>query len=167
MQNLKQTENSDSLLAQARIREMGSQGGTSIWRVHGGVPRVRVIFSRKISEKGMSIFHKNSGKGNNICKKFQIGSIILMSQMTNQKKTELIDFFDIIWTKNPQFLENFLKMEAIFSSKSYFGDLHKAQKFQKGSNFFFKNSRKGLHRDFIVAQPLPKILWAPPPGNGI
>ena len=38
--------------------------------------------------------------------------------MTNQKKTELIDFFDLVWTKNPQFLENFLKMEAIFSQNS-------------------------------------------------
>ena len=28
----------------------------------------------------------------NICKKFQIGSVILMTQMTDQKKTELIDF---------------------------------------------------------------------------
>ena len=55
----------------------------------------------------MSIFHKNSGKGYNICKKFQIGSVILMTQMTNRKKTELIDFFDLVWTKNPQFLENF------------------------------------------------------------
>ena len=77
-----------------------------------------VIFSRKNSEKGMSIFHINSGKGYNICKKFQIGSVILMTQMTNQKKTELIDFFDLVWTKNPQFLENFLKMEAIFSQNS-------------------------------------------------
>ena len=58
------------------------------------MPRVRVIFSRKNSEKGMSIFHKNSGKGYNICKKFPIGSVILMTQMTNQKKTELTDFFD-------------------------------------------------------------------------
>ena len=53
-----------------------------------GVPQARIIFSRKNSEKGMSIFHKNS----EICKKFQIGSVILMTQMTNQKKTELIDF---------------------------------------------------------------------------
>ena len=37
-----------------------------------------------------------------------------MTQMTNQKKTELIDFFDPVWTKNPQFSENFFKMEAIF-----------------------------------------------------
>ena len=92
------------------------------------MPRVRVIFSRKNSEKGMSIVHKNSGKGYNICKKFQIGSVILMTQMTNQKKTELIDFFDLVWTKNPEFLENVLKMEAIFfpkqPSKSYFGDLY-------------------------------------------
>ena len=41
-----------------------------------------------------------------------------MTQMTNQKKTELIYFFDLVWTKNPQFLENFLKMEAIFSQDS-------------------------------------------------
>ena len=92
------------------------------------MPRVRVIFSRKNCEKGMSIFHQNSGKGYNICKKFQIVSVILMTQMTNQKKTELIDSFDLVWTKNPQFLENVLKMEAIFfpkqPSKSYFGDLH-------------------------------------------
>ena len=82
------------------------------------MPRVRVIFSRKNSEKGMSIFHKNSGKGYDICKKFQIGSVILMTQMTSQKKTELIDFFYLIWTKNPQFLENVLKMEAIISQNS-------------------------------------------------
>ena len=82
------------------------------------MPRVRVIFSRKNSEKDMTIFHKNSGKGYNICKKFQIVSVILMTQMTNQKKTELIDFFDLVWTKNPQFLENSLKMEAIFSQNS-------------------------------------------------
>ena len=43
----------------------------------------------------MSVFHKNSGK------KFLIGSVILMAQITNQKKTELIDYFDIVWTKNP------------------------------------------------------------------
>ena len=82
------------------------------------MPRVRVIFSRKNSGKGMTIFHKNSGKGYNICKKFQIGSVIFMTQMTKQKKTELIDFFDLVWTTNQQFLENFLKMEAISSQNS-------------------------------------------------
>ena len=51
----------------------------------------------------MSIFHKNSGKGYNICRKFQIGSVIWMAQMKNQKKTELIDYFHLVWTKNPQF----------------------------------------------------------------
>ena len=66
----------------------------------------------------MSIFHKNSGKGYNIGKKFQIGSVILMTQMTNQKKTEFIDVFDLVWTKNPKCLENVLKMEAIFSQNS-------------------------------------------------
>ena len=76
----------------------------------------------------MSVFHKNSGKGYNICKKFQIESVILMTQKTNQKKTELIDFFDLVWTKNPQCLEKVLKMEAIFAQNSpqnlNFGDLH-------------------------------------------
>ena len=67
------------------------------------MPRVRVIFSRENSEKGMSIFRKNSGKGYNIWKKFQIGSVILMAQMTNQKKTEMIAYSDLVWTKNPQF----------------------------------------------------------------
>ena len=37
-----------------------------------------------------------------------------MAQMTNQK-TELIDYFHLVWTKNPQSKGNFLKMEAIFS----------------------------------------------------
>ena len=62
----------------------------------------------------MSVFHKNSGKGYNIWKKFKIGSVILMTQMTNQKETKLIDYFGLVWTKNPQFWENFWKMEAIF-----------------------------------------------------
>ena len=57
----------------------------------------------------MSIFDKNSGKGYNICKKFQIGSVILMTQIANQKKTELIDFFDLVWTKNLHFLDFFFK----------------------------------------------------------
>ena len=76
----------------------------------------------------MSIFHRDSGKGYNICKKFHIGSVTLMTQMTNQTKTELIDFFDLVWTKIHNFWKKFLKIEAIFfpkqPSKSYFGDLH-------------------------------------------
>ena len=35
-----------------------------------GVPCFRVIFSRENSGKGISIFHKNSGKGDNIWRKF-------------------------------------------------------------------------------------------------
>ena len=84
-----------------------------------------------------------------------------MTQMTNQKKTELIDFFDTVWTKNPQFLENFLKMEAIFSQNSPQNRTletsirHKSS--EKGLTFSSKNSRKGRYRDFIVAHPHPKI----------
>ena len=51
----------------------------------------------------MSIFCKNSEKGYKSWKKFQIGSVTLTAQMTNQKKTELIDYFDLVWTKNLQF----------------------------------------------------------------
>ena len=75
----------------------------------------------------MSIFHKNSEKGYNIWKKFQIGSVILMAQMTNQKKTELTDYFDLVWTKNPQFRIILRKWKPFLPkqpSKSYFGDLH-------------------------------------------
>ena len=51
----------------------------------------------------MSIFYKHSGKGYNIWNKFQIGSVILMAQMTNQQKTEVIDYYGLVWTKNLQF----------------------------------------------------------------
>ena len=54
----------------------------------------------------MSIFHKNSGRGYNIRKKFQIGSVILMTQMTNQMKTELI----ISLTKSGLKIYNFWKV---------------------------------------------------------
>ena len=67
------------------IKEPGG-GGNFHMRSTRGVPRVRVILSRKNSENSMSIFHKNSGKGYNICKKLLIGSVILMTQMTNQNK---------------------------------------------------------------------------------
>ena len=118
----------------------------------------------------MSIFHKNYEKGYNICKKFQIGSVILMSQMTNWKKTELIDFFDLVWTKKSTILEKFLEIEAIFyqnspQNRTLETSIMQAQKFRKGSNFFVKNSRKGRYRDFIVAHPRPKISWVPPPGH--
>ena len=83
-----------------------------------------------------------------------------MTQMTNQKKTELIDFFDLVWTKNPQFLENFLKMEAIFSQNSPQNrtlETSLGTKIPKRVQLFRQNSRKGRYRDFIVAHPHPKI----------
>ena len=93
-------------------------------------------YFQKKFRKGYVNFSQNSGKGYNICKKFQIGSVILMTQMTNQKKTELIDFFDLVWTKNPKFLENFLKMEAIFS-------LNSPQNCTLETSIRHKNSEKG------------------------
>ena len=94
-----------------------------------------VIFSRKTAEKGMSIFHKNSGKGYNICKKFQIGSIILMTQMTNQKKTELIDFFDLVGQK----IHNFGKF---FENRSRFSQ-NSPQSRTLETSIRHKNSEKG------------------------
>ena len=75
-------------------------------------------FQEKIPKRVCQFFTKIQERAYNICKKFQIGSVILMTQMTNQKKTELIDFFDLVWPKNPQFLENGLKKEATFSQNS-------------------------------------------------
>ena len=54
-------------------------------------------------QKGMPIFHKNSGKGYNIWKKFRIRVSFFDGTNTNQKTTELIDYFDLVWTKHPQF----------------------------------------------------------------
>ena len=55
--------------------------------------------------KGYVNFSQNSGKGYDIWKKFQVESVILMAQTTNQKKIEFIDYFefDLVWTKNAQF----------------------------------------------------------------
>ena len=55
--------------------------------------------------------NSDSGKGYDVWKKFQTGSVILMTQMTNQKKPELIDDFD-------QFGLKFTILEK------FFGDLH-------------------------------------------
>ena len=123
------------------------------------MPRVRVIFSRKNSEKGMSIFHKNSGKGYNICKKFQIGSIILMTQMTNQKKTELIDFFDLVGQKIHNF-GNFLKMEAIFLKTALKVVLWRPPldtNIPKRVQLFRQKFQKGSIWRFYSGTPCPKI----------
>ena len=138
----------------AAIVMPGGGGGLPYKEYTGVCNELGSYFQDKNSEKGMSIFHKNSGKGYNICKKFQIGSVILMTQMTNQKKTELIDFFNLVWTKNPKFLGNFLKMEAIFSQNS---SQNRTLESSIRHNFFVTNSRKGRYRNFIVAHPRPKI----------
>ena len=83
----------------------------------------------------MSMFHKNSGKGYNICKKFQIGSVILMPQITNQQKTELIDFFDLVWTK----IHNFGKF---FENGSHFFP-NSPQNRTLETSIRHKNSEKG------------------------
>ena len=52
-------------------------------------------FQEKIQERVCQFFTKNPERA--------IISVTLMAQMTNQKKTELNDYFDLVWTKNPQF----------------------------------------------------------------
>ena len=56
--------------------------------------------------------------------------------MTNQKKTESTDYFHLVWTKNPQFQEKILKIEAIFSQNS-------PQNRFLETSFRHKNSEKG------------------------
>ena len=71
----------------------------------------------------MSIFQKNSGKDYNVRKKFQIGSVILMTQMTKQKNIKLIDGFDQVWIKIHNFRKTFEKWKPFFQKyplKSYF-----------------------------------------------
>ena len=97
-------------------------------------------FQEKIPKRVCRFFTKIQGY--NIWKKFQIGSVILMAQNTKQKKAQLIDYFDLVWTKKSTIFGKFFENGSHFfpkqPSKSYFGDLHKAQKFRKGSNFSSK-----------------------------
>ena len=84
-----------------------------------------------------------------------------MTQMTNQTKTELIDFFDLVWTKNPQFLETFLKKEATFSRNSPQNRTLETsighKKSEKGPTFSSKIPERVDIETFIVAHPRPKI----------
>ena len=94
------------------------RGGLPYEEYTGVCHELGPYFQEKIPKRVCQFFKKIQERAYNICKKFQIGSVILMKQMTNQKKTELIDFFDPVWPKNPQFLEIFLKKEANFSQNS-------------------------------------------------
>ena len=94
----------------------------------------------------MSIFQKNSGKGYSVWKKFQIGSVILMTQMASQKKTELIDDFDLVWIIKPQFYEKFWKMEALSPKtalKIVFGRPPLGTKIPKMVQIFRRKFQKG------------------------
>ena len=61
----------------------------------------------------MSIFHKNSGKGYNICRKFQIGKNI-----TNLRAVHRLFLWPSLDKKIHNFWNIVLKMEAIFSQNS-------------------------------------------------
>ena len=63
----------------------------------------KVCFSREDCERGRLISQENYGKCYDFWKKFLTGSLILMTQMTNEKITKLMDNFDQVWIKNPQF----------------------------------------------------------------
>ena len=76
-------------------------------------------FQEKIPKRVCQCFTKIPERAiYNTCKKLQIGPVILMAQMTNQMKTELIDHFHLVWTKKSTILENFSKMEDIFFQNS-------------------------------------------------
>ena len=109
----------------------------------------------------MSIFRKNSGKGYSVGKKFQIGPVNLMTQMTSQKKTELIDDSDLVWTIKPQLYKNFWKMEAVSPKtalKIRILETSIRHKNSKNGPTFVENSRKGQCIDHKVAYPHAKIL---------
>ena len=79
------------------------RGGLPYEEYMGVCHELGSFFQEKIPKRLCQFFTKKSAKGYNIWKKFQIGSVILMAQMTNQKKTELIDYLDLVWAKNPAF----------------------------------------------------------------
>ena len=57
-------------------------------------------FQEKIPKKGISIFHKNSERAIiTSVRNSRQGQLVFIAQMTNQKKTELIDYFHLVWTK--------------------------------------------------------------------
>ena len=111
------------------------------------MPPFRVIFLRKNSKKGISTY--------NVWKKFQILSVNLLTQITNQKKTKSIDDFDLAWTKNPQ-LENGSHLSQN-SPQNRILDISNRQKIPKRVLFFLvKNSRKGRHGDHKWHTPVRK-----------
>ena len=90
-----------------------------------------------------------------------------MTQMTNQKKTELIDFFDLVWIKNPQFLEYFLKMEAIFPKTSLKIVLWRpplGTKIPKRVQLFRHKFQKGSISTLYSGTPPSENIMSSPPG---
>ena len=83
-----------------------------------------------------------------------------MTQMTNQKKTKVIDFSILVWTKNPQFSENFSKMEAIFSQNS-------PQNRALETSIRHKNSEKGPTFSSNIPErvDIETLLWHTPVRN--
>ena len=84
-----------------------------------------------------------------------------MTQIANQKKTKLIDEFDLVWTIKPQFYEKFWKMEAISPKtalKIIFWRPPLGTKIPKMVQIFHRKFHKGLCRDNKVAHPHAKIL---------
>ena len=61
------------------------------------------IFSRKNSEKSTVNFSQNFRKELQYLEEIPDGVSYLMAQIANQKKTKLIDYFDLVWNNNPQF----------------------------------------------------------------
>ena len=79
-----------------------------------------------------------------------------MTQMTNQKKTELIDFFDLVGLKIHNFRTFCWKWKPFFSQNSPLDT-----KIPKRVQLFRQKFQKGSI-GFVVAHPRPKISWVPP-----
>ena len=95
-------------------------GGERPYEEHMGVcHELGSHFQEKIPKRACQFLTQIPRKGYNICKNFQIGSAILIAQMTNQMKTKLTDYFDLVPGLK---IYNFRKI------------------FENGSRFFSQNS---------------------------
>ena len=86
-----------------------------------------------------------------------------MAQMANQKKTELIDYFHLVWTEKSTSLRKFFENESHFSPILETSIRHKNSK--KGPTFSSKIPEKVDIETIKWHTPVRKYHESPPPGD--
>ena len=114
----------------------------------------------------MPIFNTNSRKGYNICKNFQIGSAILMAQMTNQMKTKLTDYFHLVSGLKVynfrKFFENGSRFFPKTALKIVFWTTPLGTKVSKRVLLFRQKFQKGsIERPYSGTPPSENIMSSP------